>query len=134
MNFDINDFLQYANTGTTPSVYSRQQTARKVAVSHTTGTTTITIKADPKIIQAARQAKPPTPALIAPAETQKPALELVMYSERSFAIFGDTKPVKDQLTGLFGKFNPYLKKDGVATPGYIFSIGRLDTVKKALSL
>lgn len=130
MNFNLNDFLQYANTGTAPTVYSRQKAARKVAVSHTTGTTTITIKANPELIQAARQAKPP----IAPPEPQKATLELVMYSDRSFAIFGDTKPVKDQLTGLFGKFNPYLKKDGIATPGYIFSIGRLDAVKKSFNL
>lgn len=64
----------------------------------------------------------------------KPSLELVMYSDRSFAIFGDTKPMQAQLETLYGKFNRYLKRDGVATPGYIFSIGRLDAVRKALNL
>lgn len=67
----------------------------------------------------------------------KPANTLILvenYSERSFAIFGDTKPMKDKLDQLGGKFNRWLKKEGQSTPGYIFSVTRLDTVKKALNL
>lgn len=64
----------------------------------------------------------------------KPALELVNYSERSFAVFGDTKPMQSTLEGLGGKFNRWLKRDGIATPGYIFSINRIDAVRKALSI
>lgn len=126
MNFDINDFLQYANTGTAPTVYSRQQKAKKIAVTHAVETTTLTIKVNPAHLEAANKAAAPTP--------QKAALELVMYSERSFAIFGDTKAIQGQLESLYGKFNRYLKKDGIATPGYIFSIGRLEAVRKSLSL
>lgn len=77
------------------------------------------------------QATAPAPP---PPQPVKQALELVMYSDRSFAIFGDTKPVKDQLHALYGKFNRYLKRNGGTEPGYIFSIGRLDSVKKALNL
>jgi hypothetical protein len=131
MNLNLNDFLQYAETGTAPTVYSRQQAAKK-AVMASAGPVIIDRPIRTPISPIRPIPQPPVPST--PSETQKPALELVMYSDRSFAIFGDTKPVKDRLTGLFGKFNPYLKKDGVATPGYIFSIGRLDAVRKALSI
>lgn len=138
MNLNLNDFLQYTETGTTPTVYSRQQATRKYAPVQN-GTAVATVMPPPSIPSVPPFVTPSLP-LVKPkpskpaSEPQKPALELVMYSERSFAIFGDTKPVKAQLEGLFGKFNRYLKKDGVATPGYIFSIGRLDAVKKALNL
>lgn len=137
MNLNLNDFLQYAETGTAPTVYSRQQAAGKPA----------TVRKQPAVATVAPPSIPSVPPFVTPVlplvnpkpsnpapETQEQVLELVMYSERSFAIFGDTKPVKAQLEALFGKFNRYLKKDGVATPGFIFSIGRLDAVKKALNL
>lgn len=79
------------------------------------------------------QAEPIPAAKPAPLPENKP-LELVRYSDKSFAIFGDTKPVKDKLTDLGGKFNRYLKREGIPTPGYIFSIKRIDTVRKALSI
>lgn len=131
MNFNINDFLEYANTGTAPTVYSRQQPAKKATTLRprpTVATATI-----PRPVVASVQPTPKNLSVM-PAQASKPALELVMYSERSFAIFGDTKPLQDQLEGLCGKFNRYLKRDGIVTPGYIFSITRLDKVKKTLSL
>lgn len=72
-----------------------------------------------------------------PAKPAPPApsgLLLVPYSDRSFAIFGDTKPLAAQLGELGGTFNRFLKKDGAATPGWIFSNKRLDNVRKALSI
>ena len=45
-------------------------------------------------------------------------MELKEYSERSFAIYGETKEYKTELKNLGGKFNPNLK-DGA---GWIFSI------------
>lgn len=131
MNLNLNDFLQYANTGTAPTVYSRQQAVKRAVMA----------PAGPVIVE--RPIRTPTSPVRptphphipqTPSEPHKPALELVMYSERSFAIFGDTKPIKDQLTALFGKFNAYLKKNGVVTPGYIFSIGRLEAVRESLNL
>lgn len=87
----------------------------------------------------------PAPVVLAPVKAANQPAEYVTghnaglilvegYSERSFAIFGDTKPMKAKLNQLGGKFNPWLKKDGVATPGYIFSVTRLDSVKQALNL
>lgn len=71
---------------------------------------------------------------IRPCPTQQTGIELVPYSDRSFAIFGDTKPMQRQLQDLGGKFNRFLKRDGIATPGYIFSITRIDAVRKTFSI
>lgn len=73
----------------------------------------------------------PVPAPPAPAPS---SLVLVPYSDRSFAIFGDTKPVKDKLTELGGNFNRFLKRDGVITPGWIFSNKRLDHVRQSINV
>ena len=51
-------------------------------------------------------------------------LQLVMYSEKSFAVYGETKAFKDTLKALNGKFNPKLK-DGA---GWIFSLKQLEQV------
>jgi hypothetical protein len=48
-------------------------------------------------------------------------IKLVQYSDRAFALFGDTKPVKDKLMELGARFNRYLKQDGINCPGWIFS-------------
>jgi len=42
------------------------------------------------------------------------------YSDRSFAVFGDTKPFKEELKSLGGRFNKNLKQEGVTMPGWIF--------------
>jgi hypothetical protein len=49
-------------------------------------------------------------------------LEIVDYSEKSFAVFGDTKEVWPQLEAARGKFNRYLThpRTGEKTPGVIF--------------
>ena len=43
------------------------------------------------------------------------------YSDKSFAIYGETKKYKDMLKALGGKFNKYLKIDGESKIGWIFS-------------
>lgn len=73
----------------------------------------------------------PTPE---PVKVAAPSLVLVPYSNKSFAIFGDTKPIKDTLFDLGGSFNRYLKRDGKPEAGYIFSNKRLDNVKAKLGL
>jgi len=45
---------------------------------------------------------------------------LIQYSEKSVAVFGDTKEIKEHLIKLGGKFNKYLKYMGKVTPGWIF--------------
>lgn len=47
----------------------------------------------------------------------KPAINIIDYSEKSFAVVGDTKAVKDQLKKMGGRFNPKLS----CGAGWIFS-------------
>ena len=55
------------------------------------------------------------------------------YSERAFAIFGDTKQFKDLLMSLGGKFNPSLKgPNDTKRAGWIFPLKQKDDVVKKL--
>jgi hypothetical protein len=146
--FSINDFLDYASNGSVSSIPAPKAKAR------TPRRSSVTIQTPdqpvlPSSFAGKRTLPPPGPIMVfkyqpepetiqvapeMPPQTAKPALELVNYSERSFAIFGDTRAVKGQLDELGGKFNRFLKKDGVSTPGYIFSISRIDNVRKAMNI
>lgn len=48
------------------------------------------------------------------------AVEIVDYSEKAIAVFGDTKPMKDKLKALGGRFNPFLMNSGEKMAGWIF--------------
>jgi hypothetical protein len=56
-------------------------------------------------------------------------INMVDYSEKAFAVVGDTKPIKEQLKALGGSFNAHLS----CGAGWIFSKKKLDEVTKALS-
>lgn len=61
------------------------------------------------------------------------SLEIVNYSEKAIAVFGDTKAVKEQLKELGGRFNLYLSyKDGKRA-GWIFSKRQADKVKALIT-
>lgn len=57
-------------------------------------------------------------------------LKLIDYSDKAFAVIGDTKPIKDKLRLLGGSFNSRLS----CGMGWIFSKKRLDSVKQELKL
>ena len=57
-------------------------------------------------------------------------LEIVDYSEKSIAVFGDTKSVKEQLKKLGGRFNPSLNYNGEKRAGWVFSKRKADKVKE----
>jgi hypothetical protein len=62
-------------------------------------------------------------------------IELVQYSDRSYALFGEgTKAIKDQLKELGCKYNRFLTdpRTGEKKSGWIFSIGKLDKIKELL--
>lgn len=139
---NINDFLNHVSNGAVSAPSTTRKAVRKVpSVTIRTRDAAVTLTN----FTTQRMALPSGPIMVhtyqgerylpeMPAQTSKPALELVNYSERSFAIFGDTKPMQAKLEALGGKFNRWLKRDGIATPGFIFSIGRIDSVRKALNL
>lgn len=60
------------------------------------------------------------------------AFELVNYSEKAFAVVGDTREIKDLLKGNGGRFNPSLTVNGVKCAGWIFSKKSLQAVRLAL--
>lgn len=60
-------------------------------------------------------------------------LEIVDYSEKAIAVFGDTKAIKEQLKGLGGRFNHSLNYDGEKRAGWIFSKKQADKVKELIA-
>lgn len=67
----------------------------------------------------------------APVEGVK--VEIVNYSEKAIAVFGDTKPIKEVLSGLHGLFRPYLSRNGVKTAGWIFSRKQKQKIRETLA-
>jgi hypothetical protein len=57
------------------------------------------------------------------------AIQVIEYSERAVAIFGDTKPIKDYLKSIGAKFNPYLKHNGETQPGWILPTSKKHLIK-----
>ena len=47
-------------------------------------------------------------------------LELINYTDKSIAVFGETYPIKEQLKQLGGKFNKYLVLNGEKKAGWVF--------------
>lgn len=63
-----------------------------------------------------------------PAEVPAGKIQIVDYSEKAFAVIGETKPIKDGLKNLGGKFNFRL----TCGAGWIFSKTKLEAVKAFL--
>ncbi len=64
---------------------------------------------------------------------QSPTLhfEIVDYSEKAIALFGDTREIKELLKAMGGKFNPRLTYNGGKKAGWIFGLskrGELNTI------
>jgi hypothetical protein len=60
------------------------------------------------------------------------SINIVNYSEKSIAVLGETKPIKDHLSALGGKWNPSLTHNGEKVAGWIFVTSKRDEVKKIL--
>lgn len=61
------------------------------------------------------------------------SLEIVDYSEKAIAVFGETKAIKEELKKLGGKFNPALKYNGEKRAGWIFSKKQAEKVRALLA-
>ena len=76
----------------------------------------------------------PAPVQTAAPETVADArVEIVEYSAKSIAVFGDTKPLRGTLRDLNGLFRAYLTHDGTRCAGWIFSKRREQEVRSALA-
>lgn len=62
-------------------------------------------------------------------EVKPGTVQIIDYSEKAIAVIGDTRPIKDKLKDLGGKFNPRLS----CGAGWIFSKTRLNALQAALS-
>ena len=60
-------------------------------------------------------------------------LEMVDYSGKAIAVFGDTKAIKEQLKELGGRFNPALNYNGEKRAGWIFSKKKADEVRNLMA-
>ena len=63
-------------------------------------------------------------------EAEKGTIRLEEYSDKALVVRGDTKPYKETLKEMGGKFNPKLK----GGPGWIFSKKKETDIKEALNL
>jgi hypothetical protein len=62
------------------------------------------------------------------------SFEIVDYSQKAIALFGDTKPIKDLLLAMGGKFNPRLSHNGEKLAGWIFSKAKREELEDVLKL
>lgn len=59
---------------------------------------------------------------------------IVDYSDKAIAVFGDTKPIKDELSALGGRFNARLTHNGVKTAGWIFQKAKEPQVRQLIGM
>ena len=75
--------------------------------------------------------KKPEPKQSEPAQaTKTEGIQLINYSEKALAIVGDTRPIKDTLKTLGGRFNAHL----TCGAGWIFSKSKEEVLKAALNI
>ena len=96
---------------TTKKATTKKETTKKAAAPKS---------AAPKA--AAPKTKATNPKTAAP-KAEKPRYTMIQYSEKCLALFGDTKPIKEELKKIGGRYNPNLHpftKDQ-SVPGWIFA-------------
>ena len=82
-----------------------------------------------KAPQRETEAQQPT----ATADLSALSLEIVEYSEKAIAVFGDTKPIKEVLKDLNGLFRANLTYKGERRAGWIYSKKQEQKVREALA-
>lgn len=60
--------------------------------------------------------------------------EIIDYTEKSIAVFGDTKSIKEILKSLGGRFNTRLSYEGEKTAGWIFPIHMRSQIEELLEM
>jgi hypothetical protein len=60
--------------------------------------------------------------------------EIVNYSEKALAVFGETRAIKDQLKAMGGKFNPRLTHNEEKKAGWIFSKSKQPELQEVLKI
>ena len=60
--------------------------------------------------------------------------EIVDYSQKAIALFGDTKPIKELLMAMGGKFNPRLTHNNEKKAGWIFQQAKREELETIINL
>ncbi|MDL2262985.1 fusion protein [Bacteroidales bacterium OttesenSCG-928-I21] len=68
------------------------------------------------------------------AETIIEKCVIIDYSQKALAVFGETRPVKEQLKASGGRFNPKLTHNGEKKAGWIFSKSKEQELRKILKI
>ena len=99
------------STATTKARSERKVAQKKAVAPAAAPKATIKPKAEAK----AKKEKEPT-------KKTTPKFQIVHYSEKCIALFGDTKPIKEELKALGGRFNNNLRPFGEESrvPGWVF--------------
>jgi hypothetical protein len=66
--------------------------------------------------------------------TNNLSFEIVDYSEKAIALFGDTKEIKDLLKAMGGKFNPRLSHNAGKQAGWIFQKSKREELQNVINL
>ncbi|MCL2738338.1 MAG: hypothetical protein FWE30_02710 [Bacteroidales bacterium] len=68
------------------------------------------------------------------SETVTGDFAIVDYSPKALAVFGDTRPIKNRLTAIGGRFNARLTHEGVKTAGWVFSKTKEQELRNLLTI
>ena len=92
-------------------------------------------KATERKATAKQQPTAPKQAAATKEAPAKPRYTLMQYSEKCVALFGDTKPIKDELRRIGGRYNPSLHPFGQDTnvPGWVFPNKYRDDVERLIN-
>lgn len=60
-------------------------------------------------------------------------IRIVKYTDKSFAVIGDTRHLKEEMKKNWGSFCSGLKVDGESVKGWVFSNKRLEDIKKLIA-
>lgn len=108
------------------AIKAQKKTATTKARTERKASTKKAIKAAPKaeVTESVKQKpiKPSAKKEKEPTKKTTPKFTVVDYSEKCVALFGDTKPIKDELKKLGGRFNANLRPfdDDTRVPGWVF--------------
>lgn len=88
-----------------------------------------------KKVRASKDVKPKTNKQKGEEAFSSLSLSLIDYTEKSIALFGDTKPIKEELKKLKGRYNPCLHPFGAesSVPGWVFPRKSVEEVQNLIS-
>ena len=78
--------------------------------------------------------KETTIATNTPTQSVTGDFTIVSYSEKSVAVFGNTKAIKEQLAELGGRFNKYLTQNGQNSAGWVFPKSKEPELRQLVKL